>query len=89
MGFRTIDLSDKAVTPRKVDQCIVVMTGPATENLEGSVSHSLGRVPQGYYVVWQNKAGDLYRGTKSTAWTSTTFYAHFSAASMVVHVALF
>lgn len=89
MGIRTAEVSDKAVSLRKLDMAILVMTGPATANLEGSATHNLGRVPQGYIVTWQNKSGDVYRGANSTPWTSTTFYAHFSAANMIVHLLLY
>lgn len=89
MGIRTAEVSDKAVSLRKLDMATLIMTGPSTADLEGSATHNLGRVPLGYIVVWQNKSGNVYRGVNGTAWTSTTFYAHFSAANMIVHLLLF
>jgi len=108
MGVRTIDLTDFAVTTRKIKdgsvtlgtavhyttagkldgQCVSVTTDP-TADYETEITHNLGRVPVGYIVVYQDKAGSLYRPDTGTAWTSTKFYIHCSAASVKVHLIIY
>lgn len=50
-----------------------------TNDIEFSVSHTIGAVPIGFLVTNINKGGVIYAG--STAWTSTTAYFKCSVAS--------
>lgn len=48
------------------------ITTNGTANTESTFTHSLGSVPVGYIVLWQDKAGSIYQGpTTGTAWTTT------------------
>ena len=58
----------------------VVFTSHAVATTEDTVPHKLGRVPNGYIVVKQDKAGIVYDGT--TAWTTTNLYLKSSVASV-------
>jgi len=51
-------------------------------NVEFSVTHSLGRVPQGYIIFFTDKATSLYQGpTTGTAWTTTQIFIKSSTAT--------
>ena len=63
----------------------VADTGVA--NTEFSVTHTLARIPTGYIVTSNNKAGVVYTGT--TAWTSTTVYFRVDAANCAISVFIF
>lgn len=52
---------------------------PALADQEFLVRHTLGRVPEGFSVRDQHKAGVLYRGAKS--WTKELASFRYSAAS--------
>ncbi len=58
-----------------------------TANTEFSVTHTLARVPTGYIVTSNNKAGVVYTGT--TAWTKTTVYFRVDAANCAIAVFIF
>jgi len=98
-AVQTRKLADQAVTYgtsvhytkcEKLDAAFLVFTTNAVADREtGPVKHPLGRTPTGYQLIWRNKAGVLYRGTASTAWTSANFYIHCNAPSMTVHVIVF
>jgi len=77
------------VAAGKIDGVYVHFTTSVTAGWnaqEQTVSHNLGRVPQGWIVVFRqcDSAGNtanLFRpgpgvGTVRTAWTSTAFYIH-------------
>lgn len=51
-----------------------------TANTVVAVSHTLGRVPQGYIVIKQNAAGSILTSELTNPWTSTTIYLNASAA---------
>lgn len=64
-------------------------TSDGSANTEFSISHSLGSVPIGYIVLWQDKAGSLYQGPSTgTAWTSSTIYLKCSVSSVTFKVFL-
>lgn len=55
----------------------------AGANVEFSVTHNLGRVPQGYIVFFGTLAGSFYQGpTTGTAWTTTQIFIKCSTASV-------
>jgi hypothetical protein len=63
-------------------------TSDASANTEFSVTHTLGAVPIGAIVLWQDKSGSLYQGpTTGTNWTSTTIY--FKSAGTSVNYLVF
>ena len=48
-----------------------------------AVPHTLGRVPQGYFVIKQDIAGSVLTSELTYPWTSTTIYLNASAAMTV------
>jgi len=90
MPITRYHLARKAVDHDLLDVAFLVFTTNATANREtGPITHPLGRTPTGYYLVWADKAVNLYRGAAKTAWTPTKFYIHADAASVNVHVIVF
>jgi hypothetical protein len=58
-------------------------------NTEFSVTHTVGSVPVGILILWQDLAGSLYQGPATgTAWTDTTIYLKCSVASVTFKVFL-
>lgn len=58
-------------------------TSNAVANTEDTLGHTIGAVPLGYIVVYQDKAGSLYQGPATgTAWTSSNIYLKCSVASV-------
>ena len=58
----------------------VVFTSNGVANTEDTIPHKLGRVPVGYVVVKQDKAGIVYDG--GTDFTTTNIYLKSSVASV-------
>lgn len=58
---------------------------PAGVNTDFTVQHNLGYVPQGWLVLYQDKAASIYAGV--TVWTKTQIFLRCNTAS--VHVRLF
>ena len=59
----------------------------STANTEFAVDHGLGAIPNGYIVIGQDKAGDVYNST--TAWTTSTIYLKASVATMTLRLIVF
>lgn len=58
-------------------------TTSATPDAENTIAHTVGSIPVGYIVLWQNKAGSLYQGPSTgTAWTSSNVYLKCDVASV-------
>lgn len=58
-------------------------TSSTTPDAENTVSHTIGAVPIGIIILWQDKAGSLYQGPSTgTAWTSSNIYLKCSVASV-------
>lgn len=62
-------------------------TSNGSANTEDGITHTLGKVPTGYIVVSQNKAGVVYNG--SSTWTTTTIYLKNSVATVAVTIIIF
>lgn len=61
-------------------------TSHATPDTEFTVNHTLGSIPQGYLILWQDLAGSLYQSpTSGTDWTSTQIFLK-SAGSSVTYL---
>lgn len=61
----------------------LTITTNAVANTETTFTHTMGSVPIGYQIVWQDKAGSLYQGPATgTAWTNTTISLKCSVASV-------
>lgn len=59
------------------------ITTNGTKDTESTFTHTLGSIPIGYIVLWQNIAGSIYQGpTTGTAWTNTTLSLKGSANSI-------
>lgn len=55
-----------------IDGVFLKITTNGTANTESTFTHTLGSVPIGYIILWQDKAGSIYQGpTTGTAWTTT------------------
>lgn len=61
---------------------------PSVADTEMEIDHSLRRIPSGYIVVLQDKAGSLYTSSYGS-WSQNTIYLKFSAASALVDIILF
>lgn len=68
---------------------VQIITSDATPDTEFSVTHTLGSVPVGRIILYQDKAGSLYQGPSTgTAWTDTTAYFKCDVASVTFAVFL-
>ncbi len=66
-----------------IDGVFLTITTNGTANTETTFTHTLGSVPVGYIILWQDKAGSIYQGpTTGTVWTSTTISLKGSAISI-------
>lgn len=64
-------------------------TTSATPDAENTIAHTLGAIPVGVIILWQDKAGSLYQGpTTGTSWTSTNIYLKCTVASVAFKVFL-
>lgn len=64
-------------------------TSDASANTEFNVAHTVGSIPVGAIVLWQDKAGDLYQGpTTGTNWTVTQVSFKSSGSSVEYKVFL-
>jgi hypothetical protein len=64
-------------------------TTSATPDAENTIAHTVGAIPVGYIVLWQDKAGSLYQGpTTGTNWTSSNVYLKSDVASVTFLVFL-
>ena len=58
-------------------------TSNGSANTEFNVAHTIGSVPIGYIILWQDKAGSLYQGPATgTAWTASQISLKCSVASV-------
>ena len=70
------------------DACMVTFT-TSTADAQVEVTHTLGKVPAGYIVYAQDKAGSLYTSTGGTAWSTTKLYLKCSIASVTFKIIVF
>lgn len=70
-----------------VDCALVSFTSSGTPDAENTVAHGLGKVPTGYIIYEQDKAGSLYKG--STSWTKTNIYLKCNVASVAFKAIIF
>lgn len=62
-------------------------TSSATPNSENTISHTIGSIPIGYIIMWQDKSGNLYQGpTTGTNWTSSNIYLKCDIASVTFNI---
>ena len=77
------------VSGQNVDGEFQQFTTSGTPDAENTVGHTIGSVPLGYLVLWQDKAGSLYQGPATgTAWTSTNIYVKCDIATVTFLVFL-
>lgn len=88
-NFRLLEtiLDAGIIFTENVDLKEVNFTSNATPDAEDTISHGLGKVPNGYIVIGRNKAGVLYNGT--TAWTMTNIYLKSNVASTTYKIYVF
>lgn len=70
-----------------VDCRTISYTSNSTPNTQDTVAHTLGKVPSGYIVVQQSKAGVVFNG--GTTWTTTNIYLKNSVASVATTIIIF
>lgn len=70
-----------------VDCDLVTFTTDATPDTEDTTAHSLGKVPTGFIVYSQDKAGSLYNS--GTAFTSSNIYTKCDVASVEFKIIVF
>lgn len=64
-------------------------TSDAVADTQFTVAHTIGSIPVGYIVLWQNIAGTLYQGPSTgTAWTDSNIYLKCNVASVTFKVFL-
>ena len=67
----------------------VEFTTSATPDAENTISHTMGVIPLGFTILWQDKAGSLYQGpTTGTNWTSSNVYLRCDVASVTFKIFL-
>jgi len=69
-----------ADTGRNIDVATVDGMSPGTPDLAFTETHTLGRVPRGFIVIYQNMAASFYDG--GLPWTNTTISLKCSVASV-------
>lgn len=58
-------------------------TTSGTPDAENTIAHTLGSVPIGFIVLWQDKAGSLYQSpTSGTDWNTSSIYLKCNVASV-------
>jgi len=64
-------------------------TTNATPGTEETVAHTLGSIPKGRIIMWQDKPGSLSQGpTTGTNWTSSNAYFTADSASVTFNIFL-
>lgn len=76
-----------AAKPVNLSASWVRYVSNAVANTDDTVTHSLGRLPLGFFTSAPSNAGVIYRG--SGAWTSTTVSLRSSLASTTVDLLVF
>jgi len=80
---------DTATNGENISGQFVQFTSDGTANTEFSVAHTIGSVPVGYIILWQDKSGSLYQGPATgTAWTTTALSLKCSVSSVTFKVFL-
>ena len=65
------------------------ITSHASANTEFAVAHTLGVIPVGFIVLYQDKAGSLYQAPSTgTAWTATNIYLKSDVSSLSAKIFL-
>jgi hypothetical protein len=78
---------DTGLSPDNIDGAFGVVSDTGVVNTQFSVTHNLNRIPIGYHVIMQNKAGSFY--TSGTAWTDTQIFLKCSVANVSVRFFIF
>lgn len=91
LGRQLEDILDKGIKfADNFNGQIKSHTSNAVANTEDTISHTLGRVPSGYLVLYQDKAGTLYQGPSTgTAWTASNLYLKCNVASVAFQLLIF
>jgi hypothetical protein len=85
---RLVAILNRGITfTENVDCVLVTLTSSATPDDSNTVNHTLGKIPNGYIVYYQNKAGSLYDG--GTTWTNTAIYVKSNIASVTFKIIIF
>jgi hypothetical protein len=70
-----------------MDAVYVRYTSNASANTQDQISHNLGRKPEGYIVVYQNKSASVY--DSGTTWNSKFIYLKCSTATTILRLIIF
>lgn len=61
----------------------LTITTNGVANTESAFTHTIGAIPVGYIILWQDKVGSIYQGPiTGTAWTSSSISLKGSVASI-------
>jgi hypothetical protein len=71
------------------DAKILDYVSHGTPDTEKVLAHTLGKVPAGYIVYRQDKAGSLYTSTGGTTWTTTAIYLKCTVATVAFKLIIF
>jgi len=72
--------------PDNISSDIVAVADTGLANTEFTVTHTLKRVPQGFIIINNDKAGVVYNST--TVWTTTAIYLKCNTANCSISVLL-
>jgi len=70
-----------------VDQRDATFTSNAVADTEDAVTHTLGKIPEGFRVINSDKAATVY--DSGTAWTETTIFLKTNVASATITIEVF
>ena len=91
LGFQEAQLTailDRGISfDDNVDVRIVTFTSNGVADTEDAVAHTLGKIPQGFFVINVDKAGIVYDG--GTAWTTTAINLKTNVATAIVKIMVF
>ena len=65
----------------------VSITDTGSANTDFAVAHTLKKIPTGYLLISNNKAGYVYNG--SGTWTTSAIYLRHSVANAAITVIIF
>lgn len=61
-------------------------TAPAVANTDFTLTHNLGRVPVGYWIMRKDRAADVYTGSVASSTTQLTLRCDVADAVLVIFV---
>lgn len=73
-------------TPDNINGVFANVTAPAAPNTDFTITHNLGRVPVGYWIIQKDRACDVYTGTVAATTTNLTLKATVASAVLRIFI---